>query len=96
MRERFGVNTASVGNEKEPDGSMNVSSYILSVERERSYKRPRFLWTVCAKQKPDELLSWGDSPTRDLALAAANDAIERFVSGSTNFGRVRNPRIRDR
>jgi hypothetical protein len=70
--------------------SMAVSSHLISVAAERSYKGPRFFWTVCSARNPDELLSWGDCATRELALESANKEIERLESGLTTGGRVRN------
>jgi hypothetical protein len=75
--------------------SKSPSSYLVSVDQERTHKGPRFLWTVCAAHNPDELLSWGDSPTPEQALETANKEVERLKSGS-HGGRVRSPKIRDR
>jgi hypothetical protein len=96
MRSRSLAGTSSSKDQKQPHNSTTTKPYILSVEPERSHTGPRFFWTVCAAQKPDELLSWGDSPTRELAVAAANNEIERMKSGPRASGRVRNPKIRDR
>ena len=95
MRSRSLAGTSSSKDQQQPRNS-TIRSDILSVEPERSHTGQRFFWTVCAAQKPDELLSWGDSPTRELAVAAANNEIERMKSGSRASGRVRNPKIRDR
>jgi len=72
-----------------------ATSYIVSIETERFYKKRRFFWTVSRRQTPEELLSWGDSPTQELAAVAANDEIEKLESGSTG-GRVTSLKIPDR
>ena len=54
------------------------NSYVLSFDAERIYRRCRYHWMICSVQNPDELVSWGYAPTRELAETAASSAIEQL------------------
>ncbi len=71
------------------------NSYILSFEAERFYRGCRYHWMICSVQNPDELISWGFAPTRELAETAAGSEINKLESGSSKTGKVRQ-RIRHR
>jgi hypothetical protein len=51
--------------------SVAVSPYVLSFESQRFYRGWRYHWMICAARNPDELVSWGHAPTRELAETAA-------------------------
>jgi hypothetical protein len=70
-------------------------SYILSFEAERAYRGCRYHWMICSIQNPDELVSWGYAPTRELAETAAASEVNRLESGLSETGRVRQ-RVRHR
>ena len=65
------------------------NSYILSFEAERFYRGCRYHWTIRSVQKPDELVSWGFAPTRELAETASANEVSKLESGSSETGRVR-------
>jgi len=73
----------------------SASSYLLSFEAERFYRGCRYHWMICSVQNPDELVSWGYAPTRELAETAAGSEVEKLESGCSKTGRVRQ-RIRHR
>jgi hypothetical protein len=62
-------------------GSVAVNSYVLSFDSERFYRGWRYHWMICTTRNPDELLSWGHAPTRELAEMAAGNAITNLKSG---------------
>ncbi len=72
-----------------------VNSYVLSFEAERFYRGCRYHWMICSVQNPDELVSWGYAPTRELAKTAAESEVNKLESGLSKTGRVRE-RIRRR
>lgn len=79
-----------------PDECLVVAdSYVLSFEAERFYRGCRYHWMIRSIQNPDELVSWGYAPTRELAETAAGSEIEKLESGSAKTGKVKQ-RIRNR
>jgi hypothetical protein len=69
------------------DGSIAISSYVLSFELERFYRGWRCYWMICAARNPDELVSWGYAQTRELAEMAARNEVNKLVAGPTRCGR---------
>jgi hypothetical protein len=65
-----------------------VGRYAVSFQAERFYKETRYHWMICAKRNPDELVSWGHAPTRELAEKAAQNEAKDLSSGRTQGGRV--------
>ena len=65
-----------------------ASPYILSFQSERFHRGMRHHWLVCWAHKPDELVSWGHAPTRELAEAAARQEVTDLLSGYSKGGRV--------
>lgn len=55
--------------------------FALSFDMERYYRGERHYWAISAVQNPDELLSWGHAPTRELAEQAAGIELEALSSG---------------
>jgi hypothetical protein len=79
-----------------PDDHLEApNSYVLSFEAERFYRGFRYHWMICSVQNPDELLSWGYAPTRELAETSAGSEVKKLESGVSKTGRVRQ-RIRHR
>jgi hypothetical protein len=72
-----------------------ANSYVLSFEAERFYRGSLYHWMICSVQNPDELVSWGYAPTRELAETAAGSEVNKLESGLSKTGRVRQ-RIRHR
>lgn len=72
-----------------------ANSYVLSFEAERFYRGCRYHWMICSVQNPDELVSWGYAPTRELAEISAGSEVSKLESGFSKTGRVRE-RIRHR
>ncbi len=66
---------------------MIVDSYVITVEAVRSRGRYRFYWTLCQEGQAEELLAWGNAPTRTVAKALAKAEIERLKSGFSSGGR---------
>src|ERR1700722_9050857 len=66
-----------------------ANSYVLSFEAERFYRGCRYHWMICSVQNPDELISWGYAPTRELAETAAGSEVNRLESGLPRAGRAR-------
>ena len=64
-------------------------SYILSFEAERVYRDCRYHWMICSVRNPDELVSWGHAPTRELAETAAASEVSKLESGASKAGSVK-------
>ncbi len=71
------------------------NSYVLSFEAERFYRGCRYHWMICSVQNPDELVSWGFAPTRELAETASASEVDRLEHGLSETGRLRQ-RVRHR
>jgi hypothetical protein len=65
-----------------------LATYVSSIQSERFHKNLRFHWVICTTQNPDQLVSWGHAPSRELAEAAVREEIEDLVSGRTIGGQV--------
>ena len=63
-----------------------LSTYIVSFDVEPYHQGTRHHWMICRSQKPDELVSWGHAPTRELAERAAEREIEELSCGRTQGG----------
>jgi hypothetical protein len=48
----------------------------------------RYHWLICLAKKPDELVSWGNAQTLEMAERAAQDELKDLCSGLTQGGRV--------
>ena len=59
------------------------AQYVISFQAEPSYKGRRHHWMICRAQNPDELVSWGHEPTRELAEAAAGRELQDLSAGVT-------------
>jgi hypothetical protein len=80
---REGIQTTKRrGTEKTED------SYVVAYDVEPYHQGTRHYWTICRSQRPDELVSWGYEPTRELAEIAANRELEDLVAGRTQGGQV--------
>jgi hypothetical protein len=64
------------------------SAYTVSVQSQRFYQQTRYHWLICGAHSPDELISWGYSPTQAEAETAAQDEVDNLSSGLTKGGRV--------
>jgi hypothetical protein len=62
--------------------------YLVSFQSEPFHRYVRHHWTICEAQKPEELVSWGHAPTRELAETAAEKEVEDLTSGATIGGRA--------
>ncbi len=67
-----------------------LSPYVVSFQTEPYHKGTRHHWMICREQKPDELVSWGHAPTRELAESAAEKELQDLNSGLTEGGQVIN------
>ncbi len=56
------------------------NSFVLSFDAERLYRGYRYHWMICSVQNPDELVSWGYAPTRELAESAAGKEVNKLES----------------
>jgi hypothetical protein len=65
-----------------------VSAYTVSVQSQPFRQGTRYHWLICGAQSPDELISWGYSPTRELAETAAQNEVNDLSSGLTQGGQV--------
>ncbi len=61
-------------------------SYVVSFDVEPYHQGTRHHWTICRSQNPDELVSWGHAPTRELAQTAADKELEDLSAGRTEGG----------
>lgn len=60
----------------------------MTFDVEPYHQGTRHHWTICRSQNPDEMVSWGYEPTRELAESAANRELEDLVAGRTQGGQV--------
>ena len=65
-----------------------ASSYVLTFQEETFHHQTRYHWMVCGAQNPDELVSWGHAPARELAEAAAREEVNDLSSGLSQGGQV--------
>ncbi len=65
-----------------------ATAYIVSFDVQPYYQGTRHHWMICRSQNPEELISWGHAPTRELAESAAEREIEELSSGRTPGGQV--------
>ncbi len=63
-----------------------TNTYVVSFDVEPYHQGTRHHWMICRSQNPDELVSWGHAPTRDLAERAAEREIEELTCGRTEGG----------
>jgi hypothetical protein len=66
-----------------------ANTYVLSFEAERFYRGCRYHWMISSVQNPDELISWGYAPTRELAETAAGSEVNKLESGLPKTVRAR-------
>lgn len=62
--------------------------YLISVETARFYRQTRYYWTICRVSKPEELVAWGDAPTKGEAEEAACDEVADLMAGLSDGGHV--------
>jgi hypothetical protein len=67
------------------------SAYIVSFDVEPYHQGTRYHWMICRSQKPDELVSWGHAPTREMAESAAERELQDLSSGRTEGGKAVSP-----
>lgn len=65
-----------------------VGRYVVSFQAEPFHKSRRYHWMICWTKSPDELVSWGHSPTQELAEKAAQNEVKDLSSGRTQGGRI--------
>lgn len=66
--------------------SVTIGSFVVTFESDRFYQNRRCYWMICAAQNPDELVSWGHAPTRELAETVAVTQVENLFSGPAKTG----------
>jgi hypothetical protein len=66
-----------------------LGPYALSFQTERFYQEARYHWMICGAHNPDELVSWGYSPTQAEAETAAENEVNDLSAGLTHGGRVK-------
>lgn len=62
--------------------------YMISVEAARFYCKTRYYWTVCRKVKPEELVAWGDAPSKQDAEQAARNEVADLTAGFSGGGHL--------
>lgn len=62
--------------------------YLVSIQPQPFRKKTRYYWTICSKQTPDFLVSWGHAETQALAESEAGSEVRDLLSGLTQGGRV--------
>lgn len=77
---------ARVGGSKKHEVKQPVDPYVVSFEVEPFRQGKRHHWMICRSQNPDELVSWGHAPTRELAETAAKQEVQDLSSGRTQGG----------
>ena len=66
-----------------------AGQYVVSYESQPLRKRTRrHYWMICREHNPDELVSWGNAPTQELAEMAAMQEVTDLSSGLSHGGRV--------
>ncbi len=70
---------------KQPAGQ-----YVVSFEAQPFRKARRHYWMICREHNPDELVSWGNAPTQELAETAARQEVTDLSSGLSHGGQVAN------
>lgn len=65
-----------------------ATTYALSFQAERFHQQTRYHWMICGAQTPDELVSWGYSPTQEEAEMAAQQELNNLYAGLTRGGKV--------
>ncbi len=65
-----------------------ADAYVVSFDVEPYHQGTRHHWMICRARKPDELVSWGHAPTRELAEAAAEKERQDLCSGRTQGGQA--------
>ena len=68
---------------KQPSGR-----YVVMVQAQPFRKGRRYYWIVYREHNPDELVSWGNAPTQELAEMAAMIEITNLASGLSHGGQV--------
>jgi hypothetical protein len=61
-----------------PAASVSVGTYVLKFDSGRFYQSWRYHRVIYAKQNPDELVSWGHASTREMAVMAAQNEVEKL------------------
>ena len=64
------------------------SSFVISFEAESCCRGRRHYWTICRTQSPEELVSWGHEPTREMAEAAAGKELQDLSTEVSQGGQV--------
>lgn len=65
-----------------------VSAYVVTFDVEPYHQGTRYHWMICRAQKPDELVSWGHEPTRELAESAAEKELQDLSTGRAQGGQT--------
>ena len=71
--------------------NQTVGQYVMSFQSQPLRKgRRRYYWMICGEYNPDELVSWGNAPTQELAETAARQEVTDLSSGLSHGGQVDN------
>lgn len=65
-----------------------VGQYVVSLHAQPFRKGRRYYWMICREHNPDELVSWGNAPTQELAEMAARQEVTDLSSGLSRGGQV--------
>jgi hypothetical protein len=65
-----------------------VGQYVVSYEAQPFRKARRYYWMICREHNPDELVSWGNAPTQELAETAARQEVADLSSGLSSGGQL--------
>ena len=63
-----------------------LSPYVVLFQGEPFHKGKRYHWMICRAQNPEELVSWGHEPTRELAEGAAQREVKHLSTGLIQGG----------
>ena len=70
--------------------NQTVGQYVVSFETQPFRKARRYYWMICREHNPDELVSWGNAPTQELAETGARQEVTDLSSGLSHGGQVAN------
>jgi hypothetical protein len=71
---------ASIKRTNECSSFKGADEYLFSVEAARLYCHARYYWTVCRKEKTEELVAWGNASSKQEAEESARNEIANLTA----------------
>ncbi len=65
-----------------------VGQYVVLLQAQPFRKGRHYYWMICREHNFNELVSWGDAPTQELAEMAAMIEVTNLHSGLSHGGQV--------